>query len=109
MADDRRQLRVAERRDHPGTGLWVALDLDVLVDIERAGFVDDRRRGADLADVVQQRRRLDPLNCPRGEAELGGDRGGKGSHTARVAVGPRVAFLESLHEPAQLGPGIAVS
>ena len=59
MADDRGEVRITENRNQVRAAARVELDHIELLICERRGFLEDRRRGIELANVVEGGSRAD--------------------------------------------------
>ena len=107
-ANDRGQLRVAERRDHRRAVAGMALDQRELLLGEPAGLGQDRPRHVDLADVVHECGRADPRHLLGRQAQLARNALRVASDPAAVAMRVGVARLEQrAHAPQQVRAGVA--
>ena len=85
VADDRADfLETVDRRDDPLSELRMRLHDRALLGGEPPGLREDLARDADLADVVQQRTELEPLQLALAEAELATDAQGEVGDPAGV-------------------------
>ena len=99
VADDRADvLELADRAEDPLAELRMRLDDLPLLVRERAGLRQQRRRDADLADVVEERSELDPLQRLRLEAELLADADRQVGDPARVRGRVLVVGLERVRQ-----------
>ena len=88
VAQDERRDRVGERHraDDVGADLRMGADLLELLGRERPGLREDVLRHRELADVVQQRRRLHALDVVVRHAQRSGELGGIELHAADVRL-----------------------
>ncbi len=93
--DDRDEIaeRLDRREDRPAEGR-VGLHDHPLLRGERGRLVENGVGNADLADVVQQRRELDPADLIRRELHLDRDDPRQGRDPGRVAPGVRIARVD---------------
>src|SRR5437868_2654424 len=98
-ADDRAHvLEPLDRRDDPLAELGMGLHERALLGGEPARLGEDRRGDADLADVVEERAELEPLERRRVEAEGLADLHRHVADPARVLRGVLVVRLERVRE-----------
>ena len=99
MAHDRADvLQAVDRRDDPLAELGVRLDHRALLDGEVPGLGQDLGRDADLADVVEERAELEPLERLRIEPECSADLQRRVGDPARVRRRVLVVRLERVRQ-----------
>src|SRR3954463_7069714 len=91
-------LETVDRRDDPLAELRMCLDELLLGRGQAPGLREDVARDADLADVVEKRAELEPLQRPLVEPDRLADAEGEVANPARVLRRVRVVRLERVRE-----------